>query len=97
MMNNNMDIFPQAVPPNNGVPGASEAYFETLALSDLLRLAAQVHMGGNVATSQTDTKSLMHLIKRRAASELEIGDGLKCETVRVERKLDGTVSIFFGI
>jgi hypothetical protein len=38
----------------------------------------------------------MNTIRHRAEQELEVGDGFKFETVRVERKLDGSVSIIFG-
>jgi hypothetical protein len=64
-------------------------------MPDLLALASELHMGGQ-ASSQDELNALMNMIRRRAAQELEVGDGIKFETVRVERKLDGSISIFFG-
>ncbi|HEY9730973.1 MAG TPA: hypothetical protein V6C89_03625 [Drouetiella sp.] len=65
-------------------------------LDQALRLAAQLHYGG-LQTSEEQLCSLVKEIKRLAVTELEKGDGRKVESVRVERKLDGSVIIFFGI
>lgn len=71
---------------------------EALSLSELMRLAAQFHMGlMNMKTSGADMNAVVKLIKERASSELDEGDGMKCETVRVERRLDGAILIFFGM
>jgi len=68
----------------------------TMTMHDLLALASKLYMCGQAA-SQSQLNNLMKTIRRRAAQELEVGDGVRFETVRVERKLDGSVSIFFGI
>ncbi|CAN5587083.1 hypothetical protein BH10CYA1_BH10CYA1_23200 [soil metagenome] len=68
-------------------------------ISDLdhaLRLAAQFHLGGLHATDE-QLCSLVKRVKNLAMLDLERGDGRKVESVRVERRLDGSISIFFGI
>lgn len=64
-----------------------------LNLPELMRLASQFHLG---RISQGDMSAVLDLIKERACEEIDVGDGMKMETVRVERKLDGSVMIFFG-
>jgi hypothetical protein len=94
---NNMNVGPDFTKPSPGALSGS-ADVEKMSLNDLLQLAAHFHMGLTTnSRSETGMKTLMQLIKQRAAVELDVGDGMKCETVRVERKLDGTVSIMFGI
>lgn len=69
------------------------------SLNDLdhaLRLAAQFHLNG-LHASADQLCSIVKRIKLFATRELEPGDGRKVESVRVERRLDGSVSIFFGI
>ncbi len=65
-------------------------------MAQSLRLAAQFHLGGLHATDG-QLGSIVKSVKHFAVVELERGDGRKVESVRVERKLDGSVSIFFGI
>jgi hypothetical protein len=65
-------------------------------LDAALRLAAQHHRGALEFTGEQST-DLIKILKQKAMDELELGDGRKIESVRVERKLDGSVSIFFGI
>lgn len=72
------------------------AFSASLGLDQWLRLAARYHLGG-LNLSDKDLTLLMDKIKQSAMHELELGDGRKVESVRVERKLDGSVSIFFGI
>lgn len=65
-------------------------------LDAALRLAAQYHLGG-LLVSDEELKLLVGRLKDLAIDELELGDGRKVESVRVERRVDGSVSIFFGI
>jgi hypothetical protein len=65
-------------------------------LDQLLRLAAQYHLGGLKLTDD-ELSGLIKQIKKNGMVELDLGDGRKIESVRVERKLDGSVCIFFGI
>jgi hypothetical protein len=95
---NNMNVGPEFTKPSHGAVSGNSVEVEQMSLNDLLQLAAHFHMGLTTnSTAKTGMKTLMQLIKQRAAVELDVGDGMKCETVRVERKLDGTVSIMFGI
>ena len=85
------------VPQHNGANTSSQPPQEgVLDLAGLLRQAAKVHQGCMKFSSDGIAK-LMGLIKTRAQQELDVGDGLKVETVRVERRLDGSVTVFFGI
>jgi len=85
------------VPQQNGLSTRGQPIQEgALDLHGLLMQAAKVHQGCMIVSSDALSK-LMGLIKLRAQQELEVGDGLKVETVRVERKLDGSVTVFFGI
>jgi|688.fasta_scaffold617259_2 hypothetical protein len=65
-------------------------------LDQALRLAARLHLGGTPG-SEEQLCSLVKNVRRLAIKELDRGDGRKVESVRVERKLDGSVTIFFGI
>lgn len=75
-----------ATPQMAGVP---------ITLDEFLRLAARYHLGG-LTLSDGELSYLLSGLKERAALELDLGDGRKFESVRVERKLDGSVSVFFG-
>lgn len=72
------------IPPN----------WPTLTLRELMGLAAHFHL---LRSTTADFSLLIHWIRERAQQELDTGDGIKVETVRVERKLDGTVSVSFGL
>ncbi len=65
-------------------------------LDQALRLAAQFHLNG-LHASEDQMCSIVKRLKHLSISELEPGDGRKVESVRVERRLDGSVSMFFGI
>ncbi|MBS1953172.1 MAG: hypothetical protein JST89_03245 [Cyanobacteria bacterium SZAS-4] len=65
-------------------------------LDDALRLAAQFHLNG-LHGSEEQLCSIVKRVKHFATAELEPGDGRKVESVRVERRLDGSVTTFFGI
>lgn len=65
-------------------------------LDQALRLAARLHLG-LMPGAEEQLCSLVKNVRRLAIRELDRGDGRKVESVRVERKLDGSVTIFFGI
>lgn len=70
----------------------------TTEINDLdhaLQLAAKYHFAGQGAAEQL--YSIVKNVKRLAMDELDRGDGRKVESVRVERRLDGSVTIFFGV
>lgn len=67
-----------------------------LSLLQLLNLAARYHLGG-LKLSNSDATRLMKSLQKKAEDELEPGDGLRVETVRVEKRLDGSVAMFFGL
>ncbi len=69
---------------------------EVTSLDEALQLAAKLHYGA-LQGSDEQLCSVIENVKRIAIKELDRGDGRKVESVRVERKLDGSVSIFFGI
>ncbi len=83
--------------PSNAVPRSDKLHtaYNQPSLKELLGVAARWHLGHTLSSSEMD--SLMHHIRQTATAELEVGDGVKVETVRVERKLDGSIGIFFGI
>ncbi len=89
-----MDIFDQQSFRDHSA-GVNQLNAETMSLQDLMGLAALFHLG-RANSSEKNLADVIHVIQQRAMEELEIGDGFKYETVRVERKLDGTVAIFFG-
>lgn len=72
------------------------AIYEIDNLDQALRLAAKLHYGV-LAGSDSELCSIVEKLKRLAVRELDKGDGRKVESVRVERRLDGSVSVFFGI
>lgn len=77
------------------LPWLLDGQTESMTMHELLALASKLHVERAIAT-QDDLNVLMNTIRHRAEQELEVGDGFKFETVRVERKLDGSVSIIFG-
>lgn len=96
-MNNN-SMGPEFTQTSHIAASGMPVGVEQMSLTDLLELAAHFHLGlTNKSISMADMDTLLRLIKQRATADLDVGDGMKCETVRVERKLDGSVSIFFGI
>lgn len=68
----------------------------SLELDQLLGLAGRYHLGG-LKLPDKDISILLEKLKQSAKLALELGDGRKIGSVRVERKLDGSISIFFGI
>lgn len=92
-----MGIF--AATESSALPNNLSVDNQIALLNDLdhaLKLAAQFHLGGLHATGD-QLCLIVKRVKHFAIQELERGDGRKVESVRVERKLDGSVAIFFGI
>ena len=83
----------------DGVPslaGGVEQISNVNNLTHALKLASRYHFGG-LRLTDDQLHSLVKRVKDLATVELEPGDGRKVESVRVERKMDGSASIFFGI
>lgn len=77
-------------------PPDGREWVSGLSLWQLLNLAARYHLGG-LRLSNSDATRLMKSLRKKAEEQLEPGDGIRVETVRVEKRLDGTVAMFFGL
>ena len=62
---------------------------------DLMRLAAD-HGQKRITLSDEDKALLISLLKQRAQDELDYGQEIECETVRVVRRVTGAVGVYFN-
>jgi hypothetical protein len=67
----------------------------TLPTSELMKLAADHHQK-RVELSAPQKDLLINLLKERGRNELEYGEELEVETVRLIRRVTGAVGVYFG-
>ena len=63
--------------------------------AELMRVAAD-HGQKRITLSDDEKALLISLLKKRAQEELEYGQEIECETVRVVRRVTGAVGIYFN-
>ncbi len=79
-----------------GVDGEMQmAVDQQLSTTELMKMAADNHHK-RIALSDDDRLELISLLKRRAAVELDYGQELEHETVRLIRRVTGAVGVYFN-
>ncbi|MBX9667509.1 MAG: hypothetical protein K2X93_07820 [Candidatus Obscuribacterales bacterium] len=66
-----------------------------LSTPDLMRIAAD-HKNGAVSLTAIDERLLLELLKERGRDELDFGQELVIDSVKLVRRVTGNVSVFFG-
>jgi len=66
-----------------------------LATTDLMKLAADNHHK-RIELSDDDRCELISLLKKRALEELDFGQELEHEKVRLIRRVTGAVGVYFN-
>ncbi len=74
-------------------PGMS-TITDDLTTAQLLRIAADYN-SQKVSLTDDERLQLVALLKKRAEDELDYGQEIECETVRVVRRVTGAVGVFF--
>lgn len=64
-------------------------------LAELLKLAADYGQK-RIELSPEEKAELVAVIKNRAQEELEYGQEMECETVRIVRRVTGAVGVYFN-
>lgn len=67
----------------------------TLSTPELMRIAAE-HKGGGKSLTPFDERLLLELLKERGREELDYGQELVVDSVKIIRRVTGNVSVFFG-
>ncbi len=67
---------------------------EELTTAQLMKLAADYN-AQRVTLTDDERAELVALLKKRASEELELGQEIECETVRVVRRVTGAVGVYF--
>jgi hypothetical protein len=67
---------------------------QNMSTMDLLKLANDFHTG-LVTLSDEEKSRLLDLLRLKGAEDLEYGQEVECEKVRLVRRVTGAVSIFF--
>ena len=68
---------------------------EKLSTVELLKLAADQHQK-RVVLSEEERAQLIALLKQRGADELEYGEEVVFENVRMVRRVNGAVGVYFS-
>jgi len=66
-----------------------------LKTEELLKLAADNHHK-RITLSEEDRKMVIDLLKKKGAEELEYGQEIEFETVRLVRRVTGAVGVYFS-
>ncbi|MBI4533340.1 MAG: hypothetical protein HY711_05270 [Candidatus Melainabacteria bacterium] len=67
---------------------------ENKSIKELLQVAAD-YSQRRITLTDSDRQTLIALLKKRAAEELEYGQEIECENVRVIRRVTGAVGVYF--
>ncbi|MBY0356691.1 MAG: hypothetical protein K2W82_01710 [Candidatus Obscuribacterales bacterium] len=62
---------------------------------DLMKVAADYHHK-RIELSESERKALIDLLKLRGQSELEYGEELEIDSVRLLRRVTGAVGVYFS-
>jgi hypothetical protein len=68
---------------------------QQLSTTELMKMAADNHHK-RIELSDDDRSELISILKRRAADELDFGQELEHETVRLIRRVTGAVGLYFN-
>ncbi|HEY9788626.1 MAG TPA: hypothetical protein V6D17_24780 [Candidatus Obscuribacterales bacterium] len=66
-----------------------------LTINELLKLAADNHHK-RITLSDEERKQVIDLLKARGAEELEYGQEVEYDTVRLVRRVTGAVGVYFS-
>lgn len=66
-----------------------------LKTEELLKLAADNHHK-RITLSEDERKMVIDLLKKKGAEELEFGQEIEFETVRLVRRVTGAVGVYFS-
>lgn len=66
-----------------------------LSLSELLKLAAENHHK-RIELSEEERQMLIGLLKQRGQDELDYGQEVAVENVRLVRRVNGAVGVYFS-
>ncbi|MBX9686812.1 MAG: hypothetical protein K2X27_08930 [Candidatus Obscuribacterales bacterium] len=70
-------------------------YDANMSTSDLMKVAADFHHK-RVELSEQERKALIDLLKKRGQEELEYGEELEVDSVRLLRRVTGAVGVYFS-
>ena len=68
---------------------------ESCPMKELLDMAGN-HKAGNLALSETESELLIAIIKEKAWQELEYGEEMVVDKVKLVKRVTGNVSLFFS-
>ncbi len=66
-----------------------------MTTAQLMRIAADHHQGV-IKLSDLDKSLLLELLREKGREELDYGQEIELETVRLVKRVTGSVSVFFG-
>lgn len=66
-----------------------------LSTMELLKLAAENHQK-KIELTETDRQLLVALLKERGAEELEYGQEIEVDNVRLVKRVNGAVGIYYS-
>ncbi len=67
---------------------------EGLTTAELLQIAADLN-SQRVTLAEEERQILIAILKKRAEEELDYGQEMSCETVRLVRRVTGAIGVFF--
>ena len=66
----------------------------SLTMTQLMQLAAD-HSQNRVTLTDSDKAVLIGLLKQRGADELDYGQEVECENVRLIKRVTGAIGLYF--
>ena len=70
-------------------------YDSSMSTTELMRVAADNH-NKRIELSEQERKALIDLLKLRGQQELEYGEELEVDSVRLLRRVTGAVGVYFS-
>lgn len=71
------------------------AYDANMSTNDLMKVAAD-HHHKRIELSEQERKDLINLLKQRGQEELEYGQEIEVDSVRLLRRVTGAVGVYFS-
>jgi len=71
------------------------AYDASMSTNDLMKVAAD-HHHKRIELSEQERKDLINLLKQRGQEELEYGQEIEVDSVRLLRRVTGAVGVYFS-
>lgn len=78
-----------------GVELSMPAFDPSMTTAELLLLAAD-HHHKRIELDDVERKALIELLKQRGQQELEYGEELEVDSVRLLRRVTGAVGVYFS-